>query len=129
MSVVPPPPQGEPKTVLLVDDDDHLLEAYGRVLRRSPWRILTTVHGEEALEIIRRRQADLLVTDIKMPRMHGFMLIAKIRKESKEIPILVCSSYPGLRQDAELILNNVTAFLEKPVPIRVLAEKIQECLG
>lgn len=79
--------------------------------------------------MVDREQVDLVVTDIKMPDMHGFTLISKIRKENNTIPIIVCSAYPGLRQDADLVLSKVAAFLEKPVSMEALESRIKELLG
>lgn len=117
------------KTVLFVDDDPNVLKSYERGLHRSPWRILTTSRGDKAIEMVHREQVDLIVTDIKMPGMHGFTLISKIRKENNTIPIIVCSAYPGLRQGADLHLNNVAAFMEKPVSMEALETRIKEVLG
>ena len=72
---------------------------------------------------------DLVITDIKMPDMHGFILISKIRKENHRLPIMVCSAYPGLRQEADLILHDVAAFLEKPLDMDALENQIKELLG
>jgi CheY-like chemotaxis protein len=117
------------KTLLFVDDDQNILKSYERGMRKSPWRILTTSSGEKAIEMVNCGQVDLIVTDIKMPGMHGFTLISKIRQENHTIPIIVCSAYPGLRQDADLYLGKVAAFMEKPVSMEALETRVRDLLG
>lgn len=116
-------------TVLFVDDDENLLKSYERGLRKSRWRIVTTSRGEEAVALVRQKGVDLVVTDIKMPDLHGFALISRIRKENQTLPIMVCSAYPGLRQEADLFLYKVAAFVEKPVNLETLAGKIEELIA
>lgn len=116
------------KTVLFVDDDENILNAYVRMLRKSAWHVIKVSSGEHALDIIQAGEIDIVVTDIKMPNMHGFELISEIRKRNKEIPIVVSSGYPGMRGDDELGFHNIAAFIEKPVEDEVLLKTLTEVL-
>jgi response regulator RpfG family c-di-GMP phosphodiesterase len=60
--------------------------------------------------------------------MHSFTLLSKIRRVPNTVPTLVCSAYPGLRQDADLHLYNVSAFIEKPVNIETLEARVKELI-
>ena len=116
------------KKVLLVDDDQNILNSYVRALRKTHWEIITATGGEKALEILGEKHVDLVLTDIKMPQMHGIELVAKIREQDKHIPIIVCSAYKGLKDDHNLKLHGGTVFVEKPVDADVLRSKIEEML-
>lgn len=104
-----------PKNILFVDDDEKMLNAYGRMLRRSPWKIFKSTSGENALKVLENHRIDLVVTDIKMPEMHGMELISKIRSRSKEVPIVVSSGYPGMKDDIDLKYQGIQAFISKPI--------------
>ncbi len=117
------------KKVLFVDDDKDILKSYIRLLRKTPWEILTASSGEKALAVLQESQIDLIATDIKMPQMHGIELVTKIREHDKNIPIIICSGFQGLKEDANLKLHGVTDFVEKPVNTEALISKLEEMLG
>ena len=116
------------KRILFVDDDQSVLDSYTRTLRKTPWKIVTASSGERALEILQKEQMDLIVTDIKMPEIHGMELILRIRENYKELPIIICSGYDGMKDDPNLQFCDVADFLEKPVDPNVLKAKIKELL-
>ena len=103
------------KKILFVDDDENILKSYRRMLRNSNWHILLASSGASALEQIRNDTVDLVVTDIKMPSMHGVELITRIRKTRDDLPIVVSSGYRGMREDASLKFHQIAAFIEKPI--------------
>jgi CheY-like chemotaxis protein len=117
------------KTILFVDDDESVLNAYGRMLRKSPWKVLKSVSGEQALGLIDHTEVDLIVTDIKMPEMHGMELIQRIRSRNKTVPIVVSSGYPGMKEDVDLKFNGVQAFLPKPIDEVQLHCELERILG
>ena len=118
-----------PKTILIVDDEPAMLKSYGRILRKSPWRVLTADRAERALEMLDSEAVDLLITDIKMPDTHGIQLLSKIRQRDQELPVIVCSGLPGMKDDQTLRFHRIADFIEKPVDGEVLKRKIERVLG
>jgi DNA-binding NtrC family response regulator len=116
------------KSILFVDDDENVLKSYARVLRKSPWKILTASNAENALEILRRESISLVVTDMKMPEVHGIELISRIRENFDKLPIIVCSAYPGMKDDDNLKFHDIAGFVEKPVDPDLLEAKLKELL-
>ena len=116
------------KKVLFVDDESKILKSYHRMLRKMPWQILTVPSGEKALELLDKEEIDLVITDIKMPNMHGIDLIKNIRKIDANIPIVICSGYHGMKEDDNMQFYNIAAFLEKPLEADILENKIKELL-
>jgi DNA-binding NtrC family response regulator len=106
---------GAQKRVLFVDDDESILNSYVRMLRKKPWEVIKSTSGEKALEVLSAEKIDLVVTDIKMPDMHGLTLIARIRGKDTLIPIVVSSGYAGMKDDMEFRYQNIAAFISKPV--------------
>jgi len=117
------------KKVLFVDDESKILKSYSRMLRKMPWQILTASSGEKALELLKKEKIDLIVTDIKMPTMHGIDLIKNIRKTDANIQIVVCSGYHRMKEDNDMRFYNIAAFLEKPLEADILENKIKELLN
>ena len=117
------------KSILFVDDDINVLNAYKRSLRKTPWQLFTATGVESALEILNRQRIDLVVTDIKMPGMHGLDLVRKIRGNNNKLPIIICSAYQGLKNDVDLHIHQVSTFVEKPVDMEILKSEIQMILA
>jgi len=120
--------QAPEKTVLFVDDDKNILDSYTRILRKTPWKVVTTTSAEDALEILQKEEIDLVVTDIKMPQVHGIELISRIREKHKEVPIVICSGYQGMREDQSMRFHKIADFIEKPVDSEILKQKIGKIL-
>lgn len=117
------------KQVLFVDDDENILNSYRHAFFRAPWKTHTASNARAALDILSKEMTDLVVTDIKMPGMHGIRLIEEIRKIDPSLPIIVCSGYRGLKEDAEISFHKVSAFMEKPLELPILEKKIMEVLS
>ncbi len=66
-------------TILVVDDSYFMLDIVSFALKRSEHQVIVAVDGVEALEKAKHTQADLVITDISMPRMDGFQLIKELR--------------------------------------------------
>ncbi|MBV9546140.1 MAG: response regulator transcription factor, partial [Chloroflexi bacterium] len=78
-------------TVLVVDDDPRILSMMRRVLELDGYSVLSTQDGEQALEIIRQQDIDLLVLDVMMPGLDGFDVCRMVRRESG-VPILMLTA-------------------------------------
>lgn len=120
--------EGPTKNILFVDDEPNVLSAYTRMLRKSPWRVLTAPSAEKALETLDEESINLVVTDMKMPQVHGIELVARIREKFEDLPIIVCSAYHGMKDDQSLQFHKIAGFIEKPVESDVLIGKIEEVL-
>ena len=71
-----------PNRIALVDDDQHIITSVSLLLDAEGFDVDTYSDGEQALIGLRRRPVDLAILDIKMPRMDGMELLAKIRENS-----------------------------------------------
>jgi CheY-like chemotaxis protein len=74
-----------PVTLLFVDDEPSILTAIRRVLSRTNFEVLTETDPFKALERLRREPVDVLVSDVDMPGMDGFALVARARQEFPSI--------------------------------------------
>ena len=79
--------------ILLVDDNKLGLSARRSVLEELGHRITTAPNGVDAFEQFTSDKFDLVVTDYKMPRMDGLELIARIRKTSPGVPVILISGF------------------------------------
>jgi CheY-like chemotaxis protein len=125
-------PRAEPR-ILIVDDSKLVRKVLLMTCRQMPELLYATideaVDGQEALERLRDARYDLVMTDIKMPRLDGVELVRRVRQElgDHETPIVVVSTQ-GHDDDVERGLDaGATAYLLKPLSpyrIRVALEKL-----
>jgi two-component system response regulator HupR/HoxA len=89
----------EKRNVLFVDDDKIALQSLERGLLDESYNKLFAKSGQEALEILRREEVHVIVTDMCMPEMTELELLRTIRKECPNVIVMVLTGY---EQDAEL---------------------------
>jgi CheY-like chemotaxis protein len=118
------------ETVLLVDDDREMLIALQEGLARyAPGlNVLLAGDGLEALEQLRRRDIALVVTDLKMPRMDGFELLAAVVRAYPDIPVLIISGFTTPDMERLAVLGGAVAFVPKPFLVEELARRVQDML-
>lgn len=116
--------------ILIVDDDEsfRLSLTEGLFSHTPDFSMLAAGNGKEAVDVLESRKVDLVVTDLKMPEMDGFELVAYLTQHHKTIPVIVITAFgtPDIVKD----LNKIGSFqyLEKPLDINVLEETIIKAL-
>ncbi|NCC53066.1 MAG: sigma-54-dependent Fis family transcriptional regulator [Spartobacteria bacterium] len=98
--------------VLIVEDDQHLMEGLLRILRRSGWTFLTAANGRDGLAQV--EQADVMITDIKMPEMDGMELLRQARKLRPELEVIVMTAFGTIPSAVEAMKLGARAYLTKP---------------
>ncbi|QUW00807.1 response regulator [Chloracidobacterium sp. MS 40/45] len=110
------------KRVLLVDDDQAVLQIVSKWLGhyQETFTIITAEHGREALDILLRQPVDVVVTDLQMPVMDGFELIAHLLSEQMSVPIIIMTAM--VVSAVENRLQGVGAFpvIRKPLSVTAL---------
>ncbi|HUB31430.1 MAG TPA: response regulator [Bryobacteraceae bacterium] len=120
------------ETILLVDDEASVRSYIRNILRREGFQVLEGVDGVDALQQVERHQSpvDLLVTDIRMPRMDGLALARSVNEKFPATPILYISGFPfDLEEERTLHPATVCAFLAKPFSRQTLVEAVRKCLS
>jgi CheY-like chemotaxis protein len=105
---------GQAARVLLVDDDSTLVQVFARFLSRHGFSVRTCGGGAEAVEALYGGTFDVVVTDLEMPGMDGFALLAWIRQHQPGVSVVVMSgcNAPGVGRRTRAM--GAVAFLEKP---------------
>ena len=77
---------------------------------------------------MQRGAVDVIVTDIRMPDMHGLEVLEKIRDDHKRLQVILCTAVHGLKDDYTVWDARVAAYLTKPIDLDDLVYKVQEVL-
>ena len=119
-----------PKTVLVVDDEQLFLRtvADGFATHAQRLNVLTACNGKLAVEILERCDVDLVVTDLKMPEMDGFELIAHMSRNCPHVPVIVMTAFGTGEVETWLEREGVAQFLDKPFDLPDLAKTVFDAL-
>lgn len=102
-------------TVLFVDDEALVLNSLRRELRKENYRSLFASNGMEALEIMEKEKVNVIVTDMRMPKMNGLELLKIVREKYPVVTRIVLSGYTQLPQIIATINNgDIFKFIPKP---------------
>jgi CheY-like chemotaxis protein len=80
------------QSILVVDDDPAIRDALALLLEEEGYVVLAAPDGLAALEVVTRHSPDLVITDLYMPELDGVGLIARLRSERPDLPIIVVSA-------------------------------------
>jgi len=119
------------KNVLIVDDEQNFLLSLADMLKdpNNEFEVLTASNGKEAAKIIDTKTVDLVVTDLKMPEMDGFELIAHINNHKPETPVIAMTAYGTTEMESRLMKMGTFQYIEKPIDFSSLLKKINEGLS
>jgi diguanylate cyclase (GGDEF)-like protein/PAS domain S-box-containing protein len=111
-------------SILFVEDDSEVRESMSNYLRRRVNQVYTAQDGVAGLRCFKERDADLVISDVRMWGMDGLEMCRAIRKTDPNIPLIIISAY----NESDILLSSidlgVTKFIVKPVEIDVLMEAI-----
>ena len=115
-------------TLLYIEDDTEILENVSFLLSRFVKKVYTAVDGEEALKVYTEQKPDILVTDINIPKINGLEVAECIRKENKEIPIIIISAYNDDEQLKKAKEIGVSTYVKKPFTLSDLKDAITKAI-
>jgi CheY-like chemotaxis protein len=118
------------RTVLIVDDDREMLLSLKEGLERyfASFRVLTAEDGIIAMEMLKNKTVSLVVSDLKMPRMDGFSLLAHIMEYYPDIPVVIITGYSTPEMERLAREGGAVGYIGKPFMIEDLARKIMATL-
>ena len=119
------------KTVLLVDDESRLLISIrmGMKAYAERFSLLTAANGHEAIELLAAHPVDLVVTDLRMPEVDGFALLAHISGNYPFLPTIVMTAFSSPEIEERIDRAGSLVLLEKPLDFDQLAEAILDGLA
>src|SRR6202142_2457921 len=104
----------EPKQVLIVDDEPNLRKILSAQLTRDGYDVLTAEDGEQGLSLLREHHIDLVITDLKMPKVDGMTLLREALREDPELPIVMITAHGTVDTAVEALKIGAFDYLTKP---------------
>jgi len=115
------------KKILVVEDEKALCLLYGEELGKAGYDVTTAYDADAAMAEVKKKDFDLIITDIRMPGKNGVELITQIMGLRKDIPIIINSAYQSYKED--FMTWAADAYVVKSSSLDELKLKIKELVG
>lgn len=116
------------RRILVVDDDESLRRVTQVQLQQTGYEVTAASDGNEALAVLERFPADLVITDLKMPGMSGLELLKRIRSAYSEIVIIMATAFGTIENAVEAMRAGAYDYVTKPVQIEELRITVSRAL-
>lgn len=116
------------RKILIVDDESEIREELAEYLARKGYNVVQSEDGSSAWAEFEARGADLIITDLKMPRMDGYELIRRVRSRDPKVPIIAATGQYSSGDLQLAIEAGATSTAKKPLGLRELGERIRRLL-
>lgn len=114
------------KKILVIEDDESSRESLASHLEELGYEVISTDDGYRGLEIMKKGNPDLVISDNRLPNINGIELACINESFTKKIPFILTSAYNNLIDAISKL--NVIAFLEKPLDIKILDNYVKKLL-
>jgi DNA-binding NtrC family response regulator len=114
------------KRILVVEDEDKLRRVIELQLTSAGFEVDKAASAEEGLKVVDR--ADLVLTDLKLPNMDGLELLALIRRQNAQVPVIIMTAYGSVETAVESMKAGATDFLLKPFSLDHLMQVVEKAL-
>ncbi|MFC1614378.1 sigma-54-dependent transcriptional regulator [Gemmatimonadota bacterium] len=120
--------------ILLVDDDHDIRKTLSKYLRSCDHQVMEAGNGQEALDVLNKQRAHMVLSDIQMPVMNGYELLDQIKssKELEDTEVILFTGFGEIKKAIAAMRNGARDYLLKPVDLRELnitVERIGEYLA
>jgi len=120
--------QPDKEIILVVDDSEATLEVIQRNLTSEGYRVFTAANVSEAIKIVESTTLDLVITDLKMPKVSGLDLIRHLKDNYKDIEVMMITGYATVEGAVEAVKAGAEGYLSKPFTDMELLNAVQTAL-
>jgi len=105
------------KKILIIDDEKSILHLLSVVFKKEGWKVETCLSSPNAIEVINKKDFDLIVCDIKMPQISGMEILKHVKEKKQDIPVIMMTAYGSIKQAVEALKIGATDYVMKPFEI------------
>ncbi|MFC3853362.1 sigma-54-dependent transcriptional regulator [Salinispirillum marinum] len=116
-------------TILVVEDDQNLRDALQDTLELDDYQVLVADAAESAMQLLARHAVNMVVSDVRMPGMSGYELLAVLKREYPHIPVLLMTAYGEVAHAVEAMQNGAVDYLVKPFKPQQLLDILVQHVG
>jgi len=101
-------------TILVVDDEQMMRSLLERILSRDGYNVLLAEDGQHALDILEKEKVEIVISDMKMPRLNGFELLKSVKVEYPHIGMIMMTAYGDTYTVKDALLLGADEYVTKP---------------
>lgn len=120
---------GEKKRILVIDDESIVRISCKKILSPEGFDVELASDGYEAIELIKKQTYDIIITDLKMPKMDGLEVLEWIKKNSPSSKVIVITGFSTPEIAEKAIATGATRYLEKPFTPETLLSAVQSVIN
>jgi two-component system, NtrC family, response regulator AtoC len=117
------------KQILVVDDEPKMRRVLEIMLQKMGHRVLAAGDGREALSVFQAHTVDLVITDLRMPEMDGIELLAALRAQESDVPVVVITAHGTIETAVTAMKHGACDYILRPFDIDVLELAVQRALN
>jgi DNA-binding NtrC family response regulator len=106
--------------VVVADDEDTARQSLGAILGEDGYEVLLAKDGEEALQLVAREAPDILLTDLRMPRLGGEELLDRVRKGFPDVAVVLMTAHGTIASAVRALRAGAEDYLTKPIDVEEL---------
>jgi DNA-binding NarL/FixJ family response regulator len=111
------------KSILLVDDEENILASIGWILKKNNFNVTTASSGREAIDILRTRRFDLVITDLIMAELDGIAVLKQAKSLYPDVGVIILTGHGAVGSAVEALKLGADDYLQKPCDIDDLLNK------
>jgi two-component system response regulator PilR (NtrC family) len=115
--------------ILVVDDEESMREFLRILLEKEGHKVTTAGDGAAAVSLATSQDLDLIISDIKMPRLDGVGLLAELRQHSLEIPVIMVTAYASSDSAIQAMKHGAFDYITKPFKVDEIRLVVQRALA
>jgi DNA-binding NtrC family response regulator len=114
--------------ILVVDDEKQMRDLLAKVLERKGYQVSACGDGAEALALLEREPADLVVTDVRMPGLNGMEALRAIKELNPDIVVIIMTAFGSIDQAVQAVKDGAYDYINKPFKIDEILLTIEKAL-
>ena len=115
-------------SVLIVDDEPSVRQTLSEWMRKKNFHVFEAEGGRQAMEMIRRGDPDIVISDVVMPGMDGIQLLKEAKAVKADTPFLMISGYPSRSTAVDIMKYGASDYLTKPFTPEELVNRVSRTL-
>jgi two-component system response regulator PilR (NtrC family) len=117
-----------PSHILVVDDEAGMRDFLTILLQKEGYAVQSVGNGEEALQILADRDFDLVITDLKMPRLSGLEVLQQIKQQNPDMGVILITAYASPETAVDAMKDGAFDYISKPFAVEEMKEVVRSAL-
>ena len=114
--------------VLVIDDEQIVLDSVKKILSKENYDVDTSIDSKTGLEMALQKDYDIVLTDIRMPKIGGMRILRDIRRNKPSVPVVIITGYASVQSAVQAMKLGATDYIEKPFTPEELADAVSAAI-